>query len=351
MRKIGVIFGGRSGEHDISLMSAASVLRAIDREKYIPIPIGVDRDGSWHLFNGDISDIENKKWLASSTPLSFAKVKDAVDFAFPVIHGNQGEDGTLQGLLELLDIPYAGCGVLASALCMDKAMSKDIFIRAGLPTCNYKLIRTEDLNSNIAGIVKEIDREFVGPVFVKPANAGSSLGVSRVTDMMEMGKALALAGSFDRRILVEEEIIGREVEVAVMGNDNPITSYPGEITKGSAFDFYDYEAKYSDSSGTRLDIPADLSEEEEARIRDMARRAYMACDCAGFARVDFFIEEGTGDILINEINTIPGLTKYSLFPLMWEASGMEFNQVIDRIIDYGDERHNDKDSRQTLRRR
>lgn len=351
MRKIGVIFGGRSGEHDISLMSAAAVLRAIDREKYIPIPIGVDRDGGWHLFSGEVSEIEKGKWINQATPLSIGKIKDAVDFAFPVIHGTQGEDGTLQGLLELLDIPYAGCGVLASSLCMDKAMSKDIFIRNGLPTCNYKLIRTENLNSNIAGIVKEIDREFVGPVFVKPANAGSSLGVSRVTDIMEMGKALALAGSFDRRILVEEEIIGREVEVAVIGNDEPIVSYPGEITKGSTFDFYDYEAKYSDSSGTRLDIPADLPEATEAKIKDMARRAYMACDCAGFARVDFFIEESTGDLLINEVNTIPGLTKYSLFPLMWEASGIEFNELIDRIIEYGDERHNDKNSRQTLRRR
>ena len=351
MRKIGVIFGGRSGEHEVSLMSATAVLNAIDQSKYIPVPIGVDRDGKWYVFSGDFSDIENRTWQRTATQFGIEKLKYAIDFAFPVIHGTQGEDGVLQGLLEIMDIPYAGCGVLASSLCMDKAMTKEVLARNGIPTCKYKLVRTEDLNRNMPGIVREIDREFVGPVFIKPANAGSSLGVSKVDDIMEMGKALALAGSFDRRILVEEAIIGREVETAVIGNNTPLVASVGEITKGSDFDFYDYEAKYTDSSGTRLDIPANLPEDVIERIREIAKKAYLACDCAGFARVDFFIEEGTGDILVNEINTIPGLTKYSLFPLLWEAEGINFTEMIEKIIEYGDERYNDKNSRQTLRRR
>ena len=349
--KIGIIFGGRSGEHDISLMSANAILHAIDKEKYQPIPIGIDREGKWYLADSELESIEKNVWLLGARALDPWKLKNKVDFVMPVLHGTMGEDGTIQGLLELLDIPYAGSGVMSSAICMDKAMAKDIFAKHNIPTCKYKLVQTEDLNSNIAGIVKEISEEFSGPVFVKPSNAGSSLGVSKVEDINDMGKALALAGSFDRRILIEEAIIGREIETAVIGNDEPLVSVPGEITTGEDYEYYDFEAKYSDSSGTRLDIPADIPEKLSGRIRRLAKKAYRACDCAGFARVDFFLEKKTNRVLINEINTIPGLTKYSLFPLMWEESGIGFTELITKIVEYGHERYNDKNSRQTLRRR
>lgn len=351
MIKIGVIFGGRSGEHDISLMSAASILRNLDVEKYDAVPIGVDRDGTWYLAEKDIDKIENCSWRENAIPFEPSKLKETVDFVFPVIHGTQGEDGTLQGLLEMYDVPYAGCGVLASSICMDKIATKDILSKNAIPMCRYKLVRASELEKNMATIVKEISQEFSGSIFVKPANAGSSLGITKVDDIMDLGKALALAASYDRRILVEEAIDGREIEVGVIGNDIPMVSPPGEITTGADYDYYDFEAKYSDSSGTRLDIPADIHDEVAARIREIAMRAYLATDCAGFARVDFFVENETREVLLNEINTIPGLTKYSLFPLMWESAGIAFPELIDRIVEYGYERYNDKNSRQTLRRR
>ena len=351
MRKIGIIFGGRSGEHDISLMSANAVLQAMDKEKYKPIPIGIDRDGAWYLADENLKTIEKDTWKEGAKRLDPGKLKSHVNFVFPVLHGTFGEDGTIQGLLEILDIPYSGAGVLASAVCMDKALAKDVFVQHGIPTCKYKLVHAEDLDKDMPGIVKEISETFKGSFFVKPANAGSSLGVSRVEELIDLGKALALAGSFDRRILVEEAIEGREVEVGVIGNEEPLASLPGEITKGESFEYYDYEAKYSDSSGTRLDIPADLPTKTANRLRKYAIKAYLACDCSGFSRVDFFIEKKTGKIYLNEINTIPGLTKYSLFPLMWEATGIGFTELIDKIVEYGDERYNNKNSRQTLRRR
>ena len=351
MKRLGVIFGGRSGEHAISLMSASAILQSIDKKKYQPVPIGIDREGKWFLADKNLIHIDEHEWKKKARPISPGQIRSHVDFVFPALHGTLGEDGTLQGLLEILDIPYAGCGVLSSALCMDRAMAKDVFDRNGIPTCKYKLVRAEDLDKDMPGIVKEISEQFEGPFFVKPSNAGSSLGVSRVDDLMDAGRALALAGSFDRRILVEEAIEGREVEVGVIGNENPIATLPGEITTSDDFQYYDFEAKYSDSSGTRLDIPADLSTKTANRIKKIAIKAYLACDCSGFARIDFFIEKKTGKIYINEINTIPGLTKYSLFPLMWESEGVDFTELIDKIVEYGYERYNSKDSRQTVRRR
>jgi len=350
MTKIGVIFGGRSGEHDVSILSANSILESIDKEKFETVIIGVDRDGGWHLVRDEAFPLVREAWLKQATPIKPGDIKTLIDFAFPVIHGTMGEDGVLQGFLEALEIPYAGSGVLASSLCMDKAMTKDACSRNGIPVCKHKLVRAEDLDRDIVNIVKEISREFAGAVFVKPANAGSSLGISFVEDMMDMGKALALAGSFDRRILIEEAIVGREIEVGVIGNADARASYPGEITAGEGFAYYDYAAKYSDSSGTRLDVPADLPEETQEKIRELAVKAYNILDCSGYARVDFFLEE-TGDVLLNEVNTIPGLTKYSLFPLMWEETGIGFKDLISEIVEYGYERYNDKNSRQTLRRR
>ena len=333
MVKIGVIFGGISGEHDISLMSAASILRAMDKNKYEPIPIGIDRDGSWRLAEPDFDAIEKGKWVETSKAFNITKLKKTVDFVFPVIHGTQGEDGALQGLLELLDVPFAGGGVLASAVCMDKATTKDVLSKHGLPVCRYKVVSGEDIEHNMANIVKEISKEFTGSIFVKPANEGSSLGISKVDDMMDIGKALSLAGSYDRRILVEEAIKGREVEVGVIGNEKPMASLPGEITTNKIFDYYDYEAKYSDSSGTRLDIPADLPEDVTERVRELAVRAYQATDCAGFSRVDFFIEHDTGEVLVNEINTIPGFTGISMYPVLMTKDGLSLKELMQRLLD------------------
>ena len=349
--RIGIIFGGRSGEHDVSIMSASAVLHAMDKEKYQPVPIGIDREGEWYLANPEILDIDRDTWKDDAKHISIGKLNSLVDFVFPVVHGTLGEDGTLQGLLEILDIPYAGAGVLASAICMDKAMAKDIFVQNDIPTCKYMMVRAEDLDRDMPGIVKEICEKFKGTFFVKPANAGSSLGISRVEDPNDIGQALALAGSFDRRILVEEAVDGREIEVGVIGNESPIAAVPGEVTAGESFEYYDFEAKYSDSSGTRLDIPADIPTKTANKIRKLAIKAYLACDCSGFSRVDFFVDRNTGKILLNEINTIPGLTKYSLFPLMWEAAGVGFTELIDRIVEYGHERYNNQNSRKTIRRR
>ncbi len=351
MKKIGVIFGGQSGEHDVSIMSASAVLQAMDKNKYKPVPIGIDRDGSWYLANPKELDINKDNWLKGAKPLNIGELKSKVDFVFPVVHGTLGEDGTLQGLLEIMDIPYAGPGVLASSLCMDKCMAKDVFAKNNINVPKYKLVLAEEIDTNIAGIVKEINETIPCPWFVKPANAGSSLGVSRVDVVDDLGRAIWLAGSYDRRILVEEAIDAREIEVGVIGNDVPKVSLPGEVTAGESFEYYDFEAKYSDSSGTRLDIPADLPAKTINRLKRISAKAYRACDCAGFSRVDFFIEKKTGKIYLNEINTIPGLTKYSLFPLMWEESGIGFTELIDQIVEYGYERYYDKNSRKTLRRR
>ena len=349
MKRIGIVFGGRSGEHDISCMSAASVLEAIDRTKYTPVMIGIDRDGGWHVCPEDAAAILNGTWEKNSIPLDFGMLKEAADFVLPVLHGNLGEDGTIQGLFEMMDIPYGGCGVLASAICMDKAMAKDIFLRNGIPTCAYQVVLGEEIEEDLPGVVRSLRSYFRSPVFVKPANAGSSLGISRATTSAEIGKALLLAASYDRRVLVEAAVDGMEVETAVMGNSVIKVGAIGAITTPS--EFYDFDAKYNDDSGTQLIIPAPLSKSIAEEVTGLAKKAYAATDCCGFARVDFFVERRTGKVLVNEINTIPGLTKYSLFPRLWQEVGIGFTEVLDRIIELGYERYYDKDRRQTVRRR
>jgi len=349
MKRIGIVFGGRSGEHDISLMSAASVLEAIDRSKYMPVMIGIDLDGGWHVCQEDPESMLNGTWVNKSVPLDIGMLKETVDFALPVLHGPLGEDGTIQGLFEMMDIPYGGCGVLASAVCMDKAMAKDIFLRNGIPTCAYQVVTGDDIEEDLAGVVKSLRSYFRSPVFVKPANAGSSLGISRAVTSAEIGRALLLAASYDRRILVESAIDGLEVETAVIGNSNVKVAAVGAITTAS--EFYDYDSKYRDDSGTQLIVPAPLSKAITEEVTTIAKKAYIATDCAGFARVDFFVERRTGKVLVNEINTIPGLTKYSLFPRLWQEVGIGFTEVLDRIIELGYERYNDKNRRQTIRRR
>ena len=343
MIRLGVLFGGKSGEHEVSLMSASSILRAIDRTKYTPVMIGITRDGEWLLYEGDIDDIEKDKWEESASPFKVDDLKSMIDFALPILHGTYGEDGTVQGLFEMLDIPYAGCGVLASSAAMDKLVSKSLFINEGLPICKYEgIIMSQFDESQAAGIAERLGGY---PCFVKPANLGSSVGVSKASNEKELICGIYEAGKFDRRVIVEEGMNIREVETAVIGNDEPIAAVVGEIIPSA--EFYDYTAKYFDGGQSKLIIPADLPKETSEKIREYAVRAYKTLDCAGFARVDFFVTKDKGEIYINEINTIPGFTKFSMFSALFKAAGIDYPHVIERIVDYGYERYNIKNSRKT----
>ena len=343
MIRLGVLFGGKSGEHEVSLMSASSILRAVDKTKYTPVMIGITRGGEWKLYTGDIDDIENDKWEASAAPFKVDDLKSTIDFALPILHGTYGEDGTVQGLFEMLDIPYAGCGVLASSAAMDKLVSKSLFLQEGLPTCRYEGVIMSQFNeSDAAGIAERLGGY---PVFVKPANMGSSVGVSKAENEKELIEGIYEAGKFDRRLIIEEGMNIREVETAVIGNDEPVAAVVGEIIPSS--EFYDYKAKYFDGGQSKLIIPADLPEETSEKIREYALRAYKALDCAGFARVDFFADKETGEIYINEINTIPGFTNFSMFSALFGEAGIDYPHLIERIVDYGYERYNIKNSRKT----
>ena len=364
-KRVGIIFGGRSGEHEISLLSGANVFRSLDKDKYAPVPLGIDKEGNWYIIKGfgeagrkeseevleeTAQAIEKGFWKDLSEPFDVHDLPNKVDIVFPAIHGVNGEDGTLQGLLEILGIPYAGCGVLASALCMDKAMAKEVFRMKGIPTCRYFLVHASDLAEKEEEIISSSEEEFSYPVFVKPANGGSSLGISKAFDREELREALSLAANYDRRILIEEAIDGREIEAAVIGNKDIRVSTCGEIAAADDHRYYDYEAKYSDDSGTLLVIPADIPDNIMEEIRDLAKRAYKEAACEGFARVDVFWDRKTRRVLVNEINTIPGLTKYSLFQKLWEETGVSFRDLISTILELGYERYNDKNNRQKIYR-
>lgn len=346
MKRIGVIFGGRSGEHEVSLLSAASVIEAIDRNKYQVVMIGITREGQWKLYLGELSEIPSGAWEETAEDITVSQLKDLADFIFPVLHGPYGEDGTIQGLFEMLDMPYAGCGVLASALCMDKVSAKKIFEEAGLPTSGYKLVYSEDLAEHMEEIIADIEAELPYVMFVKPSNMGSSVGISKVRNADELRQALLLAAKYDRRIIIEEGIDCREVETGVIGNHKPQVAAVGEIV--AKLDFYDYTAKYTDDSGTEISIPAQLPKLTYEKIRTLAKEAYRACDCSGFSRIDFFVDKKTGEVYINEINTILGFTKYSMFPKMWEEMGVGFTELIERIVEFGYERYYAKNNRQTV---
>ncbi len=324
-------------------MSAASVLEAIDRKKYEAVMVGITREGCWKHFEGAVSDIASGAWERSAREISPVQIKELADFALPILHGPYGEDGTIQGFFEMLDMPYAGCGVLASALCMDKVSAKKIFQKEGIPTSRYHLVYAEDVSQDVEAVMDEIEAELPYIVFVKPSNMGSSVGISKVRNRQELREALMLAAKYDRRIIVEQAVNCREVETGVIGNHHLEAAAVGEIT--AKLEFYDYTAKYTDDVGTEITIPADLPEATYEEIRSLAVRAYRALDCSGFARVDFFVDRDTGEVYINEINTIPGLTKYSMFPTMWKAVGVPFDKLIERIVDLGYERYHAKNNR------
>jgi D-alanine-D-alanine ligase len=362
---VGIVFGGKSAEHEVSLMSAVSVMRAIDKEKYNVIPIGITKDGSWMLYNGPIEKIENGEWECISNKLLEDRPKEnifsvipigsremhventippylesKIDVVFPVLHGPYGEDGTIQGLLEMADIPYVGAGVLASALCMDKVYAKKIFEMEGLNVVDYIVVSRSKLNANISDYVSIIEKSFGYPVFVKPANLGSSVGITKAHDRDELMTGLKEAAKYDKKIMAEKGIDAREIECAVLGNEEPQASVVGEIIP--SHEFYDYEAKYFDDGKSKLIIPADVSEEKAEEIRKMAVQAYKALDCSGLSRVDFFLERETDKVYINEINTMPGFTRYSMYPLLWQESGLPYDKLIDRLIQLALERHREK---------
>ncbi|MCG8482669.1 MAG: D-alanine--D-alanine ligase [Clostridia bacterium] len=358
--KLGIIFGGRSGEHVVSLMSATSVIRAVDKQKYDIICIGITRQGRWMLYEGPVENIENGQWeeiaqnLYDQNPNQYAfdligthnPLKDKVDVVFPVLHGPYGEDGTIQGLFEMADIPYVGAGVLGSVTAMDKACSKVLFERENLPICDYTVIFRKDFEEDPNEIIAQIEKDFDYPVFIKPANLGSSVGISKAHNPKELLEGLLEACRYDRKIIIEEFINCREIETGVMGNDNPKAAAVGEIIPSK--EFYDYEAKYFDGGKSKICIPANIKKEQEEKIRALAIDAYKALDCCGFARVDFFISKETEKIYINEINTIPGFTAFSMFPLLWEEEGVEYSKLIDKLIAYALEKYEEK-SRNALK--
>jgi D-alanine-D-alanine ligase len=376
--RVGILFGGRSGEHEVSLLSAASILNAIDRTKYEVIPIGITKQGQWltpteaqHLLAGDtkpapiLPKTEKTKsiQLTASADLALqntalaqqnGSLAQSLDVIFPVLHGTFGEDGTIQGLFELADIAYVGSGVLGSATGMDKSAMKQLFAAAGLPqTPHVNLLRSE-WKADPKRCTRLIEKNLTYPVFVKPANLGSSVGISKVHDRSELTPAMDLAAGYDRKLIIEQGVGGpgakpRELEVAVLGNDSPEASVVGEIVPGA--EFYDYDAKYHSAASLPI-IPAVLSESESRQIRKMAIAAFRACDCAGLARVDFLMEPAVkarknkkpkpARIYLNEINTMPGFTSISMYPKLWEATGIPYKQLIDRLITLAAERHQEK---------
>ena len=391
--RVGVLFGGRSGEHEVSLLSAASVLDAIDKEKYEVVPIGITKEGRWltaehaenlltgkhveprHLRAGDPDTTpaaavleqgesvvvppepvhrESGLMPFQSDAALTRRASDRainVDVIFPVLHGTFGEDGTIQGLLELADIPYVGAGVLGSAAGMDKDIMKSLFIAAGIPIVKHVTILRSAWEKEPKKVEKLVGSKLKYPVFVKPANLGSSVGISKAHDRKELGPAIEEAAKFDRKIVIEQGVGGkkqkaREIECSVLGNDAPVASIPGEIVPVK--EFYDYNAKYLDE-GSELIIPAKISRAEIKKVQELAVQAFKAVDCSGLARVDFLMDPKTKKIYLNEINTMPGFTAISMYPKLWAASGLSYPDLIDRLIQLGIERHADKKKNQYSR--
>ncbi|WOC12018.1 D-alanine--D-alanine ligase family protein [Gordonia sp. MP11Mi] len=342
-----VLYGGVSAEHDVSRVSAAHVLAAADRDKYTMVPVGVDKNGVWHRNDGVAASIAAGEPLPNRLdvegpevdPLQVVRGDGELTVVLPLLHGPHGEDGTVQGMLELFKVPYVGCGVLGSALCMDKAMAKEVAARAGIPQCDWVTFR--DGVDDARTIVDRAINELGLPIFVKPANMGSSVGVSRAGTADELDKAINVALRYDDVVVLEEAVTAREIEVGVLGNNAPDTTFPGEIKAGS--DFYDYEDKYVTGTA-ELMIPAPLDDAAIMQVRELAADAFTALRCAGMARVDFFYEEGGRGWLLNEVNTIPGFTPSSMYPKMWENSGISYPDLIDRLVALAFEVHRRRSS-------
>ncbi|HRQ41074.1 MAG TPA: D-alanine--D-alanine ligase family protein [Chloroflexota bacterium] len=362
--RVGVIFGGRSGEHEVSLQSAQSVMQALDPAKYVVVPIGIDKHGRW--LTGDplaalteghasqpatllpdpqsaalmqVEESERQITGLTANPKQLRAVAE-LDVIFPVLHGPYGEDGTVQGLLELADLPYVGAGVVGSAVGMDKAIFKQVMAANGLPVLPWRLVLASQWRAQPETVLAAIEAELPYPVFSKPANLGSSVGICKCHNRAELRAGLDEATRYDRRVVVEQGINGRELEVAILGNDDPIASVVGEIRPRR--DFYDYVAKYI-SDDSELIIPAPLTPEMAAQVRELAIQAYRAIDCAGLGRVDLLLDKDYGKLYLNEINTIPGFTRISMYPKLWEASGLSYSDLLDKLIELAMERHEEKE--------
>jgi D-alanine-D-alanine ligase len=360
--RVGVIFGGRSGEHEISLKSARSVMEAIDAEKYEVVPVGITKDGRWiasgdpmrALETGDSSVSRSAALLSDPARKGLMRLKESeraieatplveLDVVFPVLHGPYGEDGTVQGLLELVGLPYVGASVTASAVAMDKAIFKDVMRAHGVPVVAGVMIKRKTWRADPESVLVRIEDRFGYPLFTKPANLGSSVGITKCHDRVGLMAGLEEAARYDRKLLVEPAVpAAREIEVSVLGNDDPVASVPGEIIPSR--EFYSYEAKYLDTGdeASELLIPAPLSAEMTGRVQNLAVQTYRAIDCAGMARVDFLLSRETEALYVNEVNTIPGFTEISMYPKLWEASGMPYPELIDRLIELALERHREK---------
>ncbi len=349
--RIGVLFGGRSGEHEVSLASAASVIRGLDPDKYEVVPVGITKEGHWLIGGGAQKMLPEvlrtgQRVTMSADPTDAALVRldgsgggQRIDVVFPVMHGTFGEDGTVQGLLDLAGLPFVGAGVLGSAIAMDKDVAKRLLQAAKIPVVPWVSIHRHEWERNENIVIHEIEKEFPYPVFVKPATLGSSVGMTKVHSRQELAPALNLASEFAMKILVERAVHAREIEVAVLGNHDPQASIPGEIVPHR--EFYDYAAKYLEE-GTRLLIPADLKPVQVKKFQHLAVQAFRALELSGMARVDFFLGKEGGKIYLNEVNTIPGFTSISMYPKLWEASGVPFPQLIDKLIELALEQHAEK---------
>jgi D-alanine-D-alanine ligase len=379
--RVGVLYGGRSGEHEVSLASAAAVFANLDRKRYEPVPIRIEKDGRWALADKpptavSAAEVIEQARLDGARPIrsgrevhlvarpseetilsidrgSRARADEGqavvtglnLDVIFPVLHGPYGEDGTIQGLLELANVPYVGAGVLASAVGMDKALMKVVFAAGKLPVCPYRVVLRHDWLRRRDEIPAELESALEYPMFVKPANLGSSVGISKAKDRAGLQAAMDLAGGFDRKIVIEAAVPdAREIECAVLGNDEPQASVPGEVI--SSREFYDYEAKYLDE-GSKTIIPAELDETTAREITRLSIAAFQAIDCAGMARVDFLVARTTGTIFVNEVNTIPGFTTISMFAKLWGASGVDYPALLDRLLALAAERHAEKQQLRT----
>ena len=365
--RVGIIFGGRSGEHEVSLASAQSVMNAIDKEKYEVVPVGITKEGQWiasgdpmkALQAGDAGASRPAALLGDPSHRGLMRLEDTeqaieatrlaeLDVVFPVLHGPYGEDGTMQGLLELAGIPYVGAGVIGSALGLDKAVFKDVMRAHGFPIVDQVLLKRKEWDADPEGVMDRVEAALDYPVFTKPANLGSSVGISKCDNRTELAAGLAEAARYDRKLIVEAGVpAAREIEVSVLGNDDPIASVPGEVIPSR--EFYSYESKYFDEGedASELLIPAPLSPEMAERVRELAVEVYKAIDCAGMARADFLLSGETGELYVNEVNTIPGFTSISMYPKLWEATGISYPELIDRLIELAIERYEDKDRSET----
>jgi D-alanine-D-alanine ligase len=354
---LAVLFGGRSGEHEVSLMSARSVLSVLDPAKYEVTQIGITRDGTWLTGDDVLDKFENNKTDELLPVVVFPDPSDKgvyvlegfsglkkwanVDIFFPVLHGTFGEDGTIQGLFELADVAYVGAGVVGSSVGMDKGVFKDVMVANNIPVVDMMLVLRAEIEKDMNSIVEKAEALGDYPLFTKPANLGSSVGVTKCNNRSDLQEGLMEAASFDRRVLIQKGVKNvREIEVSVLGNDDPVASTPGEILPSR--EFYSYESKYIDGT-SGYEIPATLSQDILEMIRDYAVRAYKAIDCAGMARVDFFVEKDSNRIYLNELNSLPGFTKISMYPKLWEASGLPYNKLVDRLIELAIERKADRD--------